>query len=110
MTSTRVALARGFAVAVVVVLLLSLLVLLLGGVSQQWLLAYFLALVFAVTGAAGIWYEQFRVAAVGTLGFGVGALLLISRTAFLFVLAVLLAVSLVVAWNGRAREQLKSQS
>lgn len=109
MTSTRIALARGFAAAVVIILLLSLGVLVLGGVSDQWLLAYFLALVFALSGAIGIWYEQFRLAAMGTLGFLVGAVLLMSRTAFLLALAVVLVVSLVVAWNGRAREQLKAQ-
>ena len=106
MTSTRVALARGFAAAVVVVLLLAIVVLLLGGVSQEWLLAYLLALAFGVPAAAGIWYDHYRLAAVGTIGLAVASIYV---SWFMVGLAVLLAVALVVGWSGRAREQLQSQ-
>lgn len=108
MANTRVALAKGFSVAVVVVLLLvGGYVPLRGGFSQAGLAAYLVALTLASATAAGIWTDRYRVALVGTVGTVVAALLQGAQGAFLLGLAVLLVVALALGYSGRTREQME---
>jgi hypothetical protein len=108
MANTRVALAKGFAVAVVVVLLLvGGYVLLQGGFSQAGLLSYLLVLSLASAGAAGIWTDRYRLGLTGTVGMVVAALLQGAQGAFLLGLALLLVVALVLGYSGRTREHLE---
>lgn len=108
MANTRVALAKGFSVAVVVVLLLvGGFVLFRGGFGQAGLLAYLLVLSLASAGAAGIWTDRYRVALAGTVGMVVATLLQGAQAAFLLGLAVLLVIALVLGYSGRTREHLE---
>lgn len=104
MTNVRVALGRGFSVAVVVVfLLIGAYALTQGGFSSSGLIAFLLPLSFALVGAVGIWYGRYRTALVGTLGLLVVALL---QAALLLGLAALMGIALVLAWTGEARERI----
>ena len=108
MANTRVALAKGFSVAVVVVLLLvGGYVLVQGGFGQAGLLAYLIVLSLASAGAAGIWTDRYRVALAGTVGMVVATLLQGAAAAFLVGLAVLLVIALVLGYSGRTREHLE---
>ena len=99
----------GFSVAVVVVLLLvGGVVFVEGGFAQAGLLSYLLALLLAVGGAAGVWTDRYRVAAVGTAGVVALALLQGAQGAFLLGLGLLLGVAVVVGYTGRTREQLET--
>jgi hypothetical protein len=108
MANTRVALAKGFSVAVVVVLVLvGAYALLQGGVSRAGLTWHLLVLSLASAGAAGIWTDRYRLALVGTVGMVVAALLQGAQGAFLLGLAVLMVVALVLGYSGRTREHLE---
>lgn len=108
MANARVALAKGFSVAVVVVLLLvGGYVLFQGGFGQVGLLVYLVVLWLASASAAGIWTDRYRLALAGTVGMVVAALLQATRTAFLLGLAVLLVIALVLGYSGRTREHLE---
>lgn len=108
MANTRIALAKGFSVAVVVVILLvGGYVLFRGGFAEAGLLAYLIVLSLASAGAAGIWTDRYRVALAGTVGMVVAALLQGTQAAFLLGLAVLLVIALVLGYSGRTREHLE---
>jgi hypothetical protein len=108
MANTRVALAKGFAVAVVVVLLLvGAYALLQGEVSRAGLTWHLLVLSLASAGTAGIWTDRYRVGLAGTVGMVVAALLQGTQGAFLLGLALLLVVALVLGYSGRTREHLE---
>lgn len=105
MANTRLALAKGFSVAVVaVVLVIGGYVLFLGGFSEGGLLLYLLTLSFALTGARGIWADRYKVAAVGAVGMAVVAAL---QGALVVGLAALLLVALMLGYSGRTREHLE---
>jgi len=106
MTNTRVALARGFSVAVVLVVLAigGYVLFGLGGFSRSGMFAYLLTLSFALTGARGIWAERYKVATIGAVGM-LGAAFL--QSAVVVGLAALLGVALVLAYSGRARENVE---
>ena len=107
MTNVRVALGRGFAVAVVALFLfIGVYALTQGGFAGAGLLVYLLPLSFALVAAAGIWYDRHRVAGVATAGLAVVGLL---QAEILLGFALLLAVAVLLAWTGRVREQLKQQ-
>lgn len=109
MANTRVALAKGFSVAVVVVLLLiGAVVLFEGGFGGAGLLlAYLLALLFAAAATAGIWTGRYRLAAVGGVGM-MAAAVLQRFDAFLVGLTAMLVVAVVLGYSGRTREHLQS--
>lgn len=105
MANTRVAVAKGFSVAVVVLLAVvgAYVLLALGGFSDSGLLAYLLTLSFALTGTRGVWTGRYKVAAVGAVGMAVVAAL---QAAFLVGLAAMLVVAVVLGYSGRTREHL----
>jgi hypothetical protein len=110
MSNTRVALAKGFSVAVVVLLVAigAYVFLALGGFSQDGLLYYLLTLSFALTGARGIWAERYKIATIGAVGMFVAAAIQGAQGALAVGLSILLLVALVVGYSGRTREQLKN--
>lgn len=108
MANLRVAVAKGFSVAVVVLFLLigGYVLLALGGFSQSGLLAYLVTLSFALTATRGVWTGQYRLAGLGAVGMFVAAVL---QGPLVVGLASLLAVAVVVGYSGRAREHLDSE-
>ena len=111
MANTRVALAKGFSVAVVVLLVAigAYVLLALGGFSRNGLLYYLLTLSFALTGTRGIWAGRYKVAAVGAVGMFVVAAVQGAQGALAVGLALLLVVALVLGYSGRTREQLDAE-
>lgn len=108
MANTRVAVAKGFSVAVVALLVAvgAYVLLALGGFSRSGLLAYLLTLSFALTGARGVWTGRYRLAGLGAVGMFVAAVL---QSALVVGLASLLVVAVVVGYSGRTREHLDSE-
>ncbi|WP_276299189.1 hypothetical protein [Halorussus lipolyticus] len=108
MANTRVALAKGFSVAVVVLLVAigAYVLVVLGGFSQNGLLYYLVTLSFALTGTRGIWAGRYKIAAIGAVGMLIFAAIQGAQGAVAVGLAILLLVALVVGYSGRTREQL----
>ena len=99
---------RGFSVAVVVLfLLIGVYALAQGGFAGVGLLVYLLPLSFALVAALGIWYDRYRLAGVATAGLAVVGLL---QAEILLGFALLLAVAVLLAWTGRARENISEST
>jgi hypothetical protein len=109
MANTRVALAKGFSVAVVVLLVAigAYVLLALGGFSQNGLLYYLLTLSFALTGTRGIWAGRYKIAAAGAVGMFVVAAVQGAQGALAVGLALLLLVALVLGYSGRTKEHFE---
>ncbi|WP_137286502.1 hypothetical protein [Halorussus salinisoli] len=108
MSNTRVAVAKGFSVAVVSIMLgIGVYILLFaGGFSRSGLLVYLLTLSFALTSTRGIWTGRYKIAAIGGVGMAVAAAL---QSALVVGFAVLLVLAVVLGYSGRTRERLQTE-
>ncbi|MFC4548735.1 MULTISPECIES: hypothetical protein [Halorussus] len=108
MSNVRVAMARGFSVAVVMLFLfIGVYTHTQGGFGGAGPLIYLLPLSFALVAALGIWYDRYRLAGVATAGLAVVGLL---QAEVLLGFALLLAVAVLLAWTGRARETMSESA